>query len=444
MKTRLQNLISRLRRDVHGGVAIMAGLAIPMIFLGLGGAVDYTRATADNQKAQRILDSVVLSLTKLDPDEVDLQEQGRKLFASSIRNSGLRATSQNVEFNITRMRVEGSASLTHQTTFLGLIGVSTMNGSVFAAAVPPEDRVVEIALALDVSGSMSQDLNGGDSGPRKIDLMISAANTMFDTLDETLGLGTRLSASVVPYSSAVNLTDFPNALEDSSLGRGEAKPTDEDLWATERLVASNGNGYILNTKSPSVRRFPFHVESELRFASPSSRLAPLNDNIDAVRSKINALTPGGFTAGHIGMAWGLYTLAPEWANFWPTRPANYGRSDKIIVLLSDGQFNATYNIGDSLDSFDNENFSLPPIDRFVSQTDNQLESDSYFQEICELARDNDIKIFAVALALDAASQQRLMNCVGATGFLFLAETAGELTDAFKTIARSLGERRLAG
>ena len=444
MKNRLQNLISRLRHDVRGGVAIMAGLAIPMIFLGLGGAVDYTRATTDNQKAQRILDSVVLSLTKLDPDTVDLQEQGEKLFASAIRSSGVRAESQDVTFNVTRMRIEGSASLEHKTSFLGLIGVSTMNGSVFAAAVPPEDRVVEIALALDVSGSMGRDINGGNSGPRKIDLMIDAVNTMFDTLDDTLGLGTRLSASIVPYSSSVNLSDYRSALSPSSLGRGRGRPSDEDVWAAERLVAANGNSYTLNTNGPGSRKIPFIIADEMHTASPSSRLAALSDDIDAVRAEVNSLTPEGWTAGHIGMAWGLYTLSPNWAGFWPQSPAAFDQADKIIVILSDGRFNATYNIGDSLDDFDNEDFSKTKQERLASQTDNELESDAYFLDMCQLARDNNVTIFAVALALEVAAQQKLTNCVGATGAVFSAETADELSDAFQTIARSLGERRLDG
>ncbi len=438
MKNRFQNLVSRFRRDVRGGIALMTGLTFPVIFLAAGGAVDYARTITDNQQAQKVLDSVVLTLTKLDPDEVNLGQEGRRLFARAIRNSGLRVGRSDVRFRFTRMRIEGSATIGHETTFLRMIGVDMLDSTVSAAAVPPGTSKIEIALVLDVSGSMGNDLNGST----RIAEMISSVNGMFDTLEESLEMGTELSVAVVPYSSSVNLSDYRNALENFSIGRGTPKPATDDVWAAERLVASNGNSYIINDSGPQGRRIPLLVEDEMRKSRPYARLAPLDDDIDTVRSKVNSLVADGWTAGHIGMAWGLYTLSPKWKNFWPQPPAKHNDAKKIIVMLSDGQLNTTFNIGDSLDSFVNEDLSIRKFDRLHHQTNNALEADAYFQDVCEFTRDEGITIFTVALNLSPVSEAKMRNCAEPTGKLFSASSASDLKNAFESIARAIGERRL--
>ena len=98
-------------------------------------------------------------------------------------------------------------------------------------------------------------------------------------------------------------------------------------------------------------------------------------------------------------------------------------TNKIIVFLSDGEFNQTHNIGAG------------------SQTDT-ANSNAYFQDMCTLARDNGYTIFTVALALNATSEAILAECVGTSGQAYTADSAEELTQAFEDIARLLGMRRL--
>jgi len=490
MISRFPELVSRFHKDLRGGVAMMMGLAVPIVFVGIGGAVDYTQSVSNTQKAQRVMDSVVLSLTRLDPDATDLQATGKQMFNAAIAASGIQSMSYNVSFNVVGDQISGAAVVENKTTFLGFIGIDSLDGAVEAAALPPSRRPLEIALALDVSGSMGKDLNGS---PR-IKQMITAVNEMFDTLDESLPSGTELSASVVPYSSSVNLSNYRNALENSSLALGNELPTDRDVWAAERFSASNGNNYTLIDHGPGTGPIPFITASEMSYASPFAPLKALDNNIDAVRSEVNSLTPNGWTAGHIGMIWGLYTLSPEWDQIWPQTPAAYDDADKILVLLSDGEFNTTYNIGDSPDA----EYELVPdvysadddyscdddddddddddgkkkgkakgkgkafgkfkrcdddgnvkskeqlkLEILQTQNDNGVESNAYFQDACSLARDNGITIYAIALSLDAASEANLVACAGPEGRVFSADTASELSNAFKTIARQLSLRRLS-
>jgi len=324
-----------------------------------------------------------------------------------------------VQFSLSDTLVSGSALVDSKTYFLGIMGMDSMSASVESAAVPPAARPIEIALVLDVSGSMSEDLNGKTRMKR----MKEAVNDMFDTLDEELPSGAKVSASVVPYSTSVNLGDYSQVFGAVSVS-GLPKPAfGSDVWAAERSVLASGTDFTLSDVSPVVSAIPFVTETEMGNGDPVARLSALSDNIAGVRTTVDAMTPDGWTAGHIGMAWGVYSLSNKWASVWPQDPKPAADADKIIVMLSDGQFNTTHNIGDA------------------SNADG-VHSDAYFQTVCDLARAQGITIYTVALALDPVSEAKLGACVGPGGKLYTADSANELSNAFKDIARRLGRHRL--
>ena len=436
MQTRFSQFISRFAKDTLGGVALMGGLTFPVVFLAVGGSIDYTRAVSNQTKVQSAIDSTVLALTQKEPGTFDIQTEGEKIFRSFLTTGAVDVDVASVQFAMTGKIIEGTADVETRTFFLSVLGTPSMGGRAEASAIPPAQNPIEIALVLDVSGSMGNDLNGQS----RIARMRTAVNEMFDTLDAELPAETKLSAALVPYSSSVNLSDYRDVLANTSLG-GEALPTDEDVWVAERFVASNGVAYTLSEQAPNGNPIPFVVADEMRRAEPAARLAPLSENIDDVRASVNALTDNGWTAAHLGMVWGLYTLSPSWKDVWPDAPQEYGHADKIIVILSDGEFNTTYNIGDSVDLYTDPSAVLTEA-QLTTQNDNRLEADAYFQDVCDLARERGITIYAVALNLDAASEAKLTTCAGTEGAVYPAATASELSNAFKNIASQLGERRL--
>ena len=416
---RVKQLFSSLRSDRRGGVALMAGLSFPMVFLGAGGAVDYTNALTATQKAQRALDSTVLALTRLDLTSVDVQAEGENRFRSLLENQRQKTDVSDVRFSVTDNVVRGEGLVGSKTFFLPIIGIDSVEGRVSSSAVPPANRPIEIALVLDVSGSMSYDLNG----QTRLRRLKDAVGDMFDTLDEELPTGAKVSASLVPYSTSVNLGDFPAVLKAVSI-RGKGKPPKGgDVWAAERAIVANGTDITLNDSSPVGRPIPFVSEAEISSTTPTSRLQPLNDDLAKIRGSVETMTANGWTAGHIGMVWGLYTLSENWKTIWPQAPAAKGDADKIIVMLSDGEFNTTHNIG-------------------LGTTKDGATSDAYFQRVCDLAVKEDVTIYTVALALDPVSEQKLRDCVGSTGKFYSADSGDDLSEAFKDIARRLGTHRL--
>jgi len=416
-----RNVVKKLksfRENSDGGVALMLGLTFPIVFIAAGGAVDYTNAVATKQKAQRAMDSTVLALTRRDLGGVNVQAEGDALFRSLLANQKIDAPTD-VSFTLNNKVISASSVVATKTFFLNFIGIDSVDTRIVSSAVPAIAQPIEIALVLDVSGSMGNDLNG----QRRIDRMKTGVNALFNTLDDVLPGDADLSAALVPYSTSVNLGDYPQALQAVSVGDEPLPPAGDDVWAAERTSFQNGTEFVIDDSSPVGRPIPFVTEGELTRAPTIPRLRALSRDIGGLKTAVGSLEPRGRTAGHIGMAWGVYALSEKWATTWPQDPRPLNEASKIIVMLTDGRFNQTYNIGDRND-------------------DDTLHSDAYFREVCQLAQSRGITVYTIALNLNGGDTSRLSDCVGPNGLFFDVDTANGLTKAFETIGRRLGTNRL--
>ena len=82
-------------------------------------------------------------------------------------------------------------------------------------------------------------------------------------------------------------------------------------------------------------------------AAPSVALTPLTNNKANLQAAIAALQPAGGTAGHIGTAWGWYTVSANWTNFWPAASAPAAADPakllKVVIIMTDGDYNTHYD-----------------------------------------------------------------------------------------------------
>ncbi len=427
------------KADCRGGIAIMMGISFPVILLGVGGAIDYTSSVNLTQKAQRAMDSTVLSLSRQDLSSINVQVEGRRIFESILVGQGIDMAPTDVQFVSDGTSVRGTGLVSSRTFFLNAIGLDTVQGRVESEAVPAVDQPIEIALVLDVSGSMDWDINGVVGGsPRRIDILKNSVNLMFDTLEDTLPPTINLSASLVPYATSVNLRNVPSSAISAVSVNGLAKPPSfVNIFATERTPLASGPVYSVTDASPIGDPIQFITPGNLIANTPTGPLAlpatnpllqPLSNNIPAIRSAVAGLTPAGATAGHLGMIWGLHTLSEDWASIWPQAPLSSDDANKFVVMLTDGQFNTTMSLGGAVN--------------FTGGLSNIAAYD-YFDQSCEVARNNGYTIYLIALGSGAGASQ-LSNCVGSSGQLFTPATASELDEAFEGIARRIGEHRLTG
>lgn len=178
--------------------------------------------------------------------------------------------------------------------------------------------------------------------------------------------------------------------------------------------------------------------------STDNELVPLTANKTDLHNDLEALTTSGSTAGHIGLAWGYYTLSDNWNALWPNasqQAGAMGSSDlvKAIVMMTDGEFNTGYCNGvNANDSFGNN--------------DNQINCNSqnggYYAQataLCNAIKADGIHLYTVGFEISAGGTEDtwLASCASSSEHYYLASNGAELTAAFNSIAKSISLLRLA-
>ena len=182
---------------------------------------------------------------------------------------------------------------------------------------------------------------------------------------------------------------------------------------------------------------------------PSEPVQPLTDDKDTLNSLVDDLSAGGSTAGHMGLAWGWYMLAPRFNTIWPTAyaAAAYGQTNliKAVVLMTDGLFNLQYADGSQTDEDPADGVSN--LGTFSSATPNNGYSRAQASALCDAikADANKITLYTVGfdMADDSTSLTFLQGCASATSDFIEADTTDDLQSAFEQIARNLNELRIS-
>lgn len=422
------NAFSRFVREKRGSVAIMTGIMFPVMLMLAGGATDITRAETMRAKAQKTLDAAVLSMANSNLTDEEIETEGTEMLENWFALRNMKGALKDVELTSGKNgsadgkpgELKVQATLTTKTYFLSLFGTDVLDLGISSATLKPNPLPYEISLVLDVSGSMNEDLNGST----RLQRLREATVALLDEVESQSKEREATTVSIVPYSTSVNLGGLGTGiLEGSSVG-GKT-PSGGDVWAAERFRSDGGTGFDLADDSPATSAVPFVTAGEIQNTGPTVRITPPTNDPATYRAAVQKLEAGGWTAAHLGMVWGVYALSPAWSSVWGSAPRDRGEAQKVIVLLTDGEFNTTHNIGARSNS-DGES------------------SNTYFQSACDLAKEKGIAIYTVALGLDTVSEQRLRSCsTGSGGKMFSADSAASLTDAFKKIASDLGKLRIS-
>lgn len=172
---------------------------------------------------------------------------------------------------------------------------------------------------------------------------------------------------------------------------------------------------------------------------PNNEPVPLTSNANDLRTFINGMQAGGGTAGHLGIAWGWYLLSPQWANVWPngSTPHDYNAPDtaKALIIMTDGEFNSEFPR------------TYDP-DGTPSNSDRSTELAAAYCD--NIKAQTNITIFTVGFSVpsnvdrvDGTNQTIVEYCASGPQFVFEADSAQELTDAYTQIASQISDLRLA-
>lgn len=179
---------------------------------------------------------------------------------------------------------------------------------------------------------------------------------------------------------------------------------------------------------------------------PSAQVIPLTSNRTSLHDAIDDLEDGGSTAGHLGLAWGWYTLSPNFNGVWTgeSQAAAYGTRQlmKVLIFMTDGEFNTVFC--DGVISRSSTSGSGSTSDQIACDAPNGSSFDQT-DDLCDAIKDEGVIIYAVGFDLPARGDARnaLVSCASDPSHVFLPDSGSDLREAFRAIARSISDLRIA-
>ncbi len=423
-RTNWRSRLARFRRDERGNFAIITGLAAMAIMMSAGIAFDYSRIYSARSQVSSALDAAVLAAgaSLSNGNSTAVVEQEFNDFFQTNLGVGMFSpddvTVDELKIDPAAGTVEANATAHVPTTFMALGGTDAVDVGTSSEAAFSSDQV-EVAMVLDVTGSMS--------GTKIADLK-AAAKDAVDILIPAGSPSTKMRIGLVPYSWSVNAGPYAAI----------ASANKSTRCVTERagLQALTDASYVGNP----VGADPRVVGPRL---CPSQPVVGLTNDRVTLRSDIDRFAADGWTAGHIGVAWGYYMLSENWRWLWKPseRPALYAdKVKKIVVLMTDGQFNTYYD-------------GVPLTEKMGEQASQSMAAAVALCKNMKAMKGVNPGITIYSIAFDIASIRdrnerksvidTLSACASGASHFFDAANGAQLRDAFRSIAIDIQKLRLA-
>lgn len=200
-------MLTRFLGDERGNIAMIFGLALLPIIGTTGLAIDYSRAASARVALQAATDATALKLSgeaeRLDEEELKLRAD--EFFRTNFKRSEADQVLVTPRFGIEdgRFTVEVAARASVESTLTRILGRPTMEIEADAKVVWGSRRL-ELALVLDVTGSMAQQ-------NRMVELK-NATHSLLNTLEGVAREPEDIKVAILPFNTHVNIgTEHVNA-----------------------------------------------------------------------------------------------------------------------------------------------------------------------------------------------------------------------------------------
>ena len=448
---------ARFWRDLSGNVSIFFAFSVIAIFGTVGIAVDTSIAYNVRAQLASAVDAAALAGARAfaSPNrDTDIQN----FFAANFQAGYMGSVLQPLEIvpdNQSRT-ITVTARATIPTFFMGVLGQHSTDVAATAEATL-SSRDVEVALVLDVTGSMS--------GSRIASLR-SAANELVDIVVQDLQVPFYSKVALVPYASGVNVGTLANDMRgplSSGTCNHPAAPTcenfefprasDGDLvtFGASTCVTERPGSQLSTDAAPSLAPLGPHFQASNNFnACPSATIIPLTSNKSTLTTAINGLGASGSTAGHIGVAWGWYMVSPSFDYLFPGEgaPSPYGMINlgqevlKVVIIMTDGEFNTIYHSGVNAN---NSAANSGPLTYKIDEPGTNGSSFDQAEALCDAMKLEGVVVYTVGLELAAlpAATSFVNNCATSADNVYLPGNGTELRQAFRDIAAQVSNLRIS-
>lgn len=355
----------QFENDEDGGMTIIA-LFVFILMLTMGGiSIDLMRHEMERTTLQATLDSAVLAGAgaPAGATEAEIKAIVEDFFLKSGKAAYLDELSEDdIVATLNARRVPATASMTINTYLMKLMGVNTL-GAAGSATAEVRTPKLEVALVLDVSGSMSGS---------KLTNLKTAAKEFVTTILNSADPGDTV-ISVVPFSWTVApgeaiyaaMQDNINDTHDWSSCLRFTPDQYYDSYISPALDPLEGPAYSQQIYTSRYGGFD-NLSSDWRscFNDDYAEVLPFSISESELHTKIDAMVASGNTSGHIGMKWGAALLDPAFQSVATALqapdvgvvdstlsnvPSLYTEPDtmKIIVMMGDGANTTSYYFDES-------------------------------------------------------------------------------------------------
>lgn len=495
-------------RGKRGAVAMLAGFAALPLLAMAGVAVDLTRLYVLHSRLVTATDAAALAGARAINDADRDQQIQRWFWANFTREApgrqtgfmGAEVTSLTIGIEdsnrVVRVRVRAAIP----TTVLRLVGQETLVAQADQAA-RRQDRGMELALVLDVTGSMA-----GASMTALRDSATEMVNIIYGP-NQTVP---NLWVSVVPYTATVNIgrgrADWlaPGSLVPADYGstvwrgcvqarhqNGEDEtdtppgiaPFRPHLWPSTvgRYSPHRGDNEWTattitepNPESPPTDAVQNSLGNNARGPNLGCARAilPLTQERSTILAEIANLraTHRGGTMANLGLQMGWAALSPRWRGLWgnASLPLAYGTPfmDKVLVLMTDGA-NEWFDWPEGAPGACTTSGSNPPCrsgyvndgdadmtaygrlreNRLglasVSNANARAEINARMARLCSRIKESGIIVYSITFNVSSTATQDLYrSCATRPEYYFNSPNAAALRTAFREIAGQLANLRL--
>lgn len=428
--TRIPHTLSAFAGDRRGNFAVLTAAIASVVVLSAGFALNIGQVVMTRSNLMNALDSAVTSTARdittgrLDADdaretvEAFLYANGGTGFASADR-----IVLQSLDIDPGASTLKASASVDVDMIF-PLFGTASARTVSAQSAAVYSDRKIEVAMMLDITGSMS--------GRKLKDLKKAATNAVETFLAGNAKTNPRVRVAIVPYADAVNTGALANTVHvETRFTEGEPPRLDSPRLAgsmrPDNCATERKGSLQFSDASP----YQGMINRDVRLATcPTAALQPLTTDTNRLKKTIRDFRADGFTAGHVGIQWSWYMLSPDWASVLPadSDPLDYGKGKvaKYAILMTDGEFNTAYS-------------GVAERERTAGGQSSRSRGNA--ERLCDEMKDAGIEIFTVGFMLTEPGAKAVMkDCASPakTNAHYFEAASGEALDAaFQEIARNI-------
>lgn len=413
-----KSLLKNFARDERGNFAMIMAVGGVMIVSAVGLSIDISRAMTAQTHLSNAVDAAVLSTTRLVTQGAmsskDAEKEVKKFLFANFDNKryGVNPTITEIDVDDTAKTMSVTAHIDLPTAFMSIAGVESQKVN-WTSEAAFSDTKIEVAMALDVTGSMWDMIPG--TSDRKIDALKDAASEAVSALLPNAAAAKRVRIGLVPYAATVDASPVISRI--STTGSGNC--------VFERGGTNANNDTFANAVNPIGARADW---------CPSAEIMPLTKDASKLRAHINSFTTGGCTAGHTAIAWAHYMVSPNWNGAWDmaSEAASYSdaKTRKYAIIMTDGIFNTHISTGNVCNSAGESNSRADAL------------------SLCSEMRARGIKVYTIAFAAPPNAGQLMKDCANPnfaqSQFYFNATDKNELEAAFQAIARDIQALRLTG